>query len=179
MHKNKLFDILTLSDCVGCDDSYQNNKLFPFTRPRLGDPVTIITGGIGILSQLFPGLFGVARRRLNPSDWIKLFPGDGEWTVKLRTYLASRIHYDVDLKNIQPFTDIEFITEYRNQIPGCGGKADQNCIQSLYSILQQEQRAQTPGGAYYTEPTSNLSLLLLGVGALFLITQANKKKGRR
>lgn len=169
----RLFDIVTLS-----------------SRDRgLADPVSVITGGVAILSQIFPNIFGGGRRRLNNQDWLQLFPGAGYWTTALRNYLESRIHYDVDLKNIQPFTN-DFIWDNRKQI--CPGVPDScwtynqpgsclECVQALYKALDQEKKTGgnspvglTPGGIGQTIDWSLVAPL--AIGGVFLALAIKKKK---
>ena len=54
------------------------------------DPITIITGGLAVVSQLFPNIFGGGRKRLTDADWLQLFPGSGYWTSLLRSYLKEK-----------------------------------------------------------------------------------------
>ena len=49
------------------------------------DPVTILTGGFGFLSSIFPNLFD-SRQALTRAKLDSIFPGAGYWTVKLKSY---------------------------------------------------------------------------------------------
>jgi hypothetical protein len=178
--KNRLFDIVTLS-----------------SRGRLGDPVTILTGGLAVLSQIFPNIFGGGRKRLTDSDWLQMLPGAGYWTQKLRNYLKARIHYDVDYTtNVEPFT-LQFVSENHNQIcprtytfqtppgsnPGGNGTASWlPCYQQLLSKLQQETYTGgtspvgvTPGGYGLTADYSTLMPLAIGAIALVFLMKSKKK----
>lgn len=169
----RLFDIVTLS-----------------SRDRgLADPVSIITGGVAVISQIFPNIFGGGRKRLTNEDWIQLMPGSGFWTTKLRNYLQARIHYDVDLKNIQPFTGA-FTWDNRKQI--CPNVPDScfsynqpdsciECNQALYKILEEERKTGgvspvglTPGGI---GQSINWSLVApIALGGIVLALALKKKK---
>ena len=168
----RLFEIQTLSD-----------------HQRLADPVTVITGGVAVLTALFPSIFGGARKKLTTSDWLMLIPGSGHWSTKLRNYLSTRIHYDVDVHaNIQPFT-VTFVWINGAQICGhpkgtwtaAGPNTEQICLQKFYDILAEEQMTggvspvgQTPGG--YGATINYESLLLMGGGILLIMAIAKKKK---
>jgi hypothetical protein len=175
------FDILTLS-----------------SRGRLQDPVTILTGGLAVVSQLFPNIFGGARKRLTENDWLQMLPGAGYWTQKLRNYLKGRILYDVDYApNIESYS-LQFVSENHNQIcprtytfqtppgtnPGGGGAAGWlPCYQQLLSLLQQETYSGgtspvgiTPGGYGLTADYSTLMPLAIGAIALVFLMKSKKKK---
>ena len=159
---NRLFDIVTLSD-----------------RSRLADPITILTGSIAVLSQLFPNIFGGNRRRLTESDWIQLLPGAGYWTTSLRNYLKARIHYDTDYQtNILQYSK-NFVYENASEL--CGGTYSENCYSNFLQKLKTETATGgnapigiTPGG--YGQ-TLNPSLLIpLAVGAVVLVLAMKAKK---
>lgn len=167
----KLFEIQTLSEC-------QTPRLKDYVR--LSDPVTIITGGVAVLTQLFPNLFGGGRKRLTSQDWLNMFPGNGYWTTKLRDYLNSKIHYDADLGNITEFTRY-FVYENRFTLyPGYTPGDFEKAFQEFSNKLRQEA---VSGGS---QPVGNFpiiggtvdwqTLLLYGGGALLLITLLNKKR---
>lgn len=162
------------------------------------DPVTILTGGVAILSQLFPNIFGGGRKRLTDADWIQLIPGAGYWSTKLRNYLKARIHYDVDFPvNVQNMT-LQFVSENHNQIcprtytfqnppgPNPGGGGSQGwlpCYQKLLTILQTENNTGgqspigiTPGGFGGTLDYSTLMPLAIGAIALVILMKSKKKK---
>ncbi len=133
---NRKFEILTLSDCGDCGSDYSN----------LGDPIAIITGGITILSGLFPNLFGGGRRELTNADWVQMFPGAGAWTVRLRNYLARTIHYDSDLNNIEEYTR-NFVYENMGSLPGT------NFTEKYAGFLEIIQQEKFSGGTY---PVGNI-----------------------
>ncbi|MBK9285052.1 MAG: hypothetical protein IPM51_12165 [Sphingobacteriaceae bacterium] len=170
--KNRMYEIVTLQD-----------------RNNLADPVSIITGGVAVLSQIFPNIFGGGRRRLNSQDWIQLIPGSGFWSTKLRQYLEARIHYDADLGNIQPFT-AAFVWDNRRQI--CPAVQDScweynkpesciECMRAFYAILNEESRTggmspvgQTPGGFGQTINWS--AVLPIAIGGVVLVMAMKTKK---
>jgi hypothetical protein len=180
MFNNRPFNIVTLSDEV-----------------KQMDPVTIITAGTALLGSLFPNLFGQNRKLLTTNDWIQLIPGSGYWTQKLRTFLAARIKYDVDLGNMQALT-IDFVFENRSLIcpdvpvssqcwnnPGTGLYVGQGscpeCMTKFYAILKQETQTggmspvgQTPGGI---GQTVNLNALIpLAIAGVVLVAALKTKK---
>jgi hypothetical protein len=133
------FEIVTLSDCVGCRK----------TKTTLRDgmsPIDIIIGGVDFISKIFG--FGNKSRALTSADWQRLFPASGSWTNRLRSYLASHISWDTDLKNIQPFTQY-FIHENLNELSG-GKWANLSTapssaewakmVQDFYNILSEESK---------------------------------------
>jgi len=146
--KRRTFTIATLAD---------NN--------RLGEPISILTAGLGLATQLFPNIFGSNRRALTSADWDKLFPGNGYYSVLLKTYLSQRIKYDVDTKFLYPFNHqginmrgaiADFVVANAAQIcpdytAGAGGTnracwsdgrnelVCQPCMTIFSKILQQEQ----------------------------------------
>lgn len=179
--KKRLFDIVTLSS----------------RQSRLADPITILTGGVAVLSQLFPNIFGGARKRLTDSDWLTLIPGAGYWSTKLRNYLKTRIHYDVDFaNNVQPFT-IHFVSLNHELIcprtytfqnpPGSNpGGTNENwsvCYSRLLSLLQQEAYTGgnspigiTPGGYGGTLNYSSFVPLAIGAAVLVILMKTPKKR---
>lgn len=172
--KNRLFEIVTLQD-----------------RNTLNDPVTIITSGAAVLSQLFPNIFGGSRKRLTESDWIQLIPGSGYWSTKLRNYLALHIHYDVDVKDIQKWSGA-FVWDNRRlicpDIPDSCWQYNQpdsclECMRAFYALLNEETRTgglspvgQTPGGFGQTVNWSIVAPVALGFVALALIAKNKKRK---
>lgn len=176
-NKTRLFDILTLSD---------NNR----RGSRLGDPVSVITAGVTLLSQLFPNIFGGGRKRLTDADWLELIPGSGYWTTALRNHLKSAIHYNNNVDNIQPFTRY-FVDEHRSEIypglPPYPGQINETQYQAAFSkfmkILDQEKYSggtspvgNTPGGVGGTIDYSTLIPIAIGAVALVLIMKSKKKK---
>lgn len=176
-NNNRLFDILTLS---------ANHK-------SLNDPVTVITAGVSVLSQLFPNIFGGSRKKLSESDWLALMPGAGYWTTQLRNYLKARINYDVDFTtNVQPFTN-NFIYDNRKQI--CPNIPDScwtynqtgsctQCVQTFYNILSKEKSTGgnspvgiTPGGYGMTLDYS--TLIPIAIGGVILVMLMKNKKGKK
>ena len=130
-NKTRLFDIATLSDCIGCDENYNSSYT------SLSEPIAILTGGIAILQSIFPNLFGGGRRPLTSADWIMMFPGNGNWTVRLRMYLSEHIHYDADLPNIAEFSRY-FVDENKTAICGIN-VAFNDCYQQFLQIIEQEK----------------------------------------
>lgn len=184
--KKRLFDIVTLSG--------NNRNLKEVANV---DPITILTGGVAVLSQIFPSIFGGNRKRLTEADWLQLIPGAGYWSTKLRNYLKTRIQYDVDFaNNTQPFT-LQFVSENHNSIcprtytfqnppgvnPGGGGSAGWlPCYEMLLSKLRQEQETGgnspigiTPGGYGGTIDYSTLMPLAIGAIALVFLMKSKKK----
>lgn len=166
---------------------------------RLADPVTILTGGLAVLSQLFPNIFGGSRKRLTDADYNQLIPGAGYWSTKFRNYVKTRIHYDVDFANNIQGVTLNFVGTNNEAIcpkmytfqnppgtdPGGNGEASWTpCIQKFYEILNQESYTGgtspvgiTPGGIGATLDYS--TLLPLAVGALVLVMVMKKKKRSR
>ena len=183
----RLFEIQTLSDRV---------------YPSLGDPITILTGGLAIVTQLFPNIFGGSRKRLTESDWQQIFPGNGYWGSLIRKYLQGKIVWDTDMKYAYPFVNSQGRTEQghianfvmlnRLQIcpdipPDCfisGGYnvPCQSCMNKFSELLKSE--TSFPGGGQ-TYPGVNIAgfdfakaLPYLAVGGLALLI-LNKKKSRK
>jgi len=165
---NRLFEIQTLSDNA--------SALTLRSYTRLSDPVSIITGGLAVINQLFPNLFGGNRRPLTQADWLKLFPSSGYWTTLLREHLANTIHYDVDLSNIPAYTRY-FVDDHLTQLCG-GGCSREQGLQILSDHLKEETR--TGGGnSPFPYPGSSINwqnILLIGGGAILVLTLLNKKK---
>lgn len=162
----RLFDIVTLSDRNG---------------GRLNDPVSIITGGVAILNQLFPNIFGGGRKRLTNEDWLQLIPGAGYWSTRLREYLKTRIHYDVDFqRNVLPFSQ-QFAYDNRNAI--CSNCNDEQRYQTFLNLLKQESQTGgtspigiTPGGVGLTVDYSTLiPIAVIGLGLVFIMKTKKKK----
>lgn len=161
----RLFDIITLSS----------------SHRRLNDPVSIITGGIAVLSQLFPNIFGGSRKRLTESDWLQLLPGAGYWTTSLRNYLKARIHYDTDYTNNTLQFSKNFVYENASQI--CGGPYTDACYSKFLQMLKTETQTGgnspigiTPGGYGGTIDYSTLMPLAIGAVAIVLLMKSKKKK---
>ena len=126
--KTKSFSIATLSGL--------ENNLGALAQ----DPITIITAGSAFLQTLFPNLFGSNRTRLTMSDWQKILPGSGYWTVKLRAYFNEHIHYDTNLDNMAEFTKY-FVHNNQQEIcgiPNYPAPYDPSCLDKFYSLLQNE-----------------------------------------
>lgn len=180
-NSSRLFDILTLSS---------NHR-------SLKDPLTILTGGVAVLTQIFPNIFGGGRKLLTEDNWLQLIPGAGYWTNELRNYLKSRIKYDIDFApNIKNFT-LQFVSENHNQIcpgtytfqtipgenPGGGGAAGWlPCYERLLQILQEEKQTGgnkpigiTPGGYGLTADYSTLVPLAIGAVALVFLMKSKKR----
>lgn len=155
------FEIVTLSD---------RNR-------SLGDPVTIITGGIALIQSLFPNIFGSGRHRLTDQDWNQLITGNGYWTSALRSYLKQKIHYDADLKNIELFSKY---FAYENKIAlGLVNYSGAEFMQKFYEIINKEKMGINTGGTvpgFITSATGidTTTLLLIG-GAVVLLFALNKK----
>jgi hypothetical protein len=136
------YKIASLSECNDCN------------HPSLGDPVAIIAGGMGVLSQIFPNLFGGTRRQLTAQDWNTLFPGNGYWTSKLRNYLKAKIKYDEDLPFIwNDGTGNGYINYFvhENQsglcnLPSYPAAYNQECFSKLLDFIEQEKQGVYPGG---------------------------------
>ena len=156
----RLFEIQTLSDYT-----------------TLGDPVTVLTGSIAVLSQLFPNIFGGGRIRLTNAHWMEMFPGNGMWTVRLRNYLSSTIHYDVDMQNVEQFTRY-FVDINKNSIPGSNFTEK---FQNLLNIIAEEKYTggKSPGGMIPGIPggIDYSTLLPIGLGVVILVLMMKNKKG--
>ncbi len=168
MRNYKTFRIQTLSDNV-----------------RLGDPVAVITGGMALLTSLFPNIFGGGRTKLTRAHWIELMPGNGSWTTALRTYLAGAIHYDNNLENIQEYTKY-FVHENQAQIckemnlQNYPGQYSNECFTRFLQILREETYTggtspvgQIPGG-YGT--INWASVIPFAIGGIVLIALFKNKK---
>lgn len=164
----RLFEIQTLSE--RCTPTLKNYV-------RLRDPVSIILGGLPAILQLFPNWFP-QRKLLDNTDWIKIFPGSGYWTVKLRDYLASKIQYDTDLKNITEFTRY-FVYDNRFTFKPSYQPGDFESIFKIFSDkLTQEASGISTSGNYpiISGTTSMTTLLLIGGGVLAIALIAKKKR---
>ena len=179
MIRKKTFRIVTLSDCLECEHKNLSGVVPP--EPSQGggmDPATIIMGGLAILQQFAPNLFGGGRRKLTPADWEQLFPGNGSWTVRLRNRLAATIQYDSDLGNIELFTRY-FVVD--NQAGICGAGVDfSTCYTKFLEILQEEKftGGKSPVGRVpgYGGTIDYASLLPYAIGGVVLIYLMKKKK---
>lgn len=152
---------------------------------KLSDPVTVITGGIALLTSLFPNIFGGSRKRLSNEDWLTLIPGAGYWTTQLREYLKTRIHYDVDFTtNVLPFSK-HFANLQRDAGGFCNGCSNDAAYQKLLNVLNQEKSTGgnspvgvTPGG--YGLTTDWNSLIPLAIGGLVLVAiMKSPKRGKK
>lgn len=178
----KKFNIVTLSS--------KHRKLSDSNSPDISG---VITGGIGILTNLFPNIFGGNRKLLTDSDWLQLMPGAGYWTTQLRNRLKSTIKYDTDFQtNVQAFTN-NFIYENRKQIcpkiPDSCWAYNQTgscteCVQTFYAILNKEKSTGgtspigiTPGGYGLTSDWS--TLIPLAIGGIVLVAAMKTKKKRK
>jgi hypothetical protein len=158
---------------------------------RLGDPITVITGSVALLSQLFPNIFGGTRRRLTEQDWLQIIPGNGYWTSGLRNYLKGIIKYDTDVTKIVAGTgktNLEwmtygFVTQNKFNLYGPQGCSNfQDCMPAFYEILKKEavgggqQTGGPPGylpGVGFSIPTE---WLLIGAGVLVVIMSKKRKR---
>ena len=152
------------------------------------DPVTIITGGVALVSSIFPNLFGGGRKALTSSDWNNLLPGSGYWTSLLRSYLSKSIKYDSDIKNMEKFTGY-FVWDNRQTIcpetpsscfPYDNPHLCPECMNKFFNLLKKESVTggnspvgQFPGGVGTLDLTT---LLLFGAGIVAVIAVAKKKK---
>ena len=159
---------------------------------RLGDPVTIITAGVGILSSLFPNIFGGNRKRLTDADWLQLFPGSGYWTSALRNDLKTHIHYDVDFPgNVSDFTKY-FVDRKRSDIipslpaypATITGEQYQQAYKTFLEYLALEKQTggnspvgQVPGG--YGQTVDWSKFIPIAIGGIVLIVAMKNKKGSR
>lgn len=151
------------------------------------DPISIITGGAGLLTQFFPNLFNtrtpMTRAKLN-----EVFPGNGYWTVLLKNYLLEHTQWTVDMKFWFPFEDQagyiqDFAYMHRGTYaPQCPNFA--NCAwQEFQQILKKERvsggnqpSGQYPGGLY--SGSVDFTTLALVGGGLFVLFALSKKKSR-
>lgn len=170
--KNGQFEIVTLSD-----------RQFG----KLGDPVTVITAGISLLTSLFPNIFGGNRKRLTDADYVSLLPGSGYWTTRLRDYLKSRIQYDVDwVTNVEPFS-AQFAYYRRDENQGfCDECSNPEAVKALYNLIREESNTggnspvgQVPGGYGSTLDYSTLIPIVIGGLALVLIMKKKKTTRRK
>lgn len=175
---NRLFEIQTLSE----KRNLKNGETM--------DPITIITGGLAVVSQLFPNIFGGGRQPMTQAYLDSIFPGSGYWTVKLKAYLKEHTRYTIDAKYWYPFenqagyiADFAYIhkSEYA---PTCTSFKD--CAWGKFlEILKRESvtGGNQPVGQYPGLPGGIGSidwqtLLLFGGGAFLLFALMNKKKKR-
>ena len=154
---------------------------------RLGDPVTIITGSVALLGQLFPNIFGGSRIRMTDAMWLQIIPGNGYWTDRLRNYLKTKIHFNTDVQKVVAGTGGQtnlqwatkaFVNENQSLL---GFGSDQ--MDKFYERLRIEGRGggtQTGGPPSYL-PGLGFSIptewLLIGAGVLVVIL--SKKRRRR
>lgn len=161
----------------------------------LGDLVTILGGTVGLLSQLFPSIFGGARKELTTADWMQIIPGNGYYTSQLRNYLQGRIRYDVDFTKWAKTYTMDWLYPKRFEIcqtipescwrytpanvPG-GGYECAQCFQVLNQVLQTEKLS---GGSQpignipgYTAGIDFTKLLpiALAVGGILLLSRKKK-----
>ena len=165
----RLFEIQTLSE-----------RCTPRLSARLGDPVSIILGGIPAIMTLFPNWFP-QRKQLEQSDWIKFFPGNGYWTVKLRDYLANHIQYDVDLKNVTEYTRY-FVYDNRFTLMPNYQPGDFEAAFKVFSDkIAAEARGISGSGNYpiISAGMDTTTLLIIGGGVLALALLAKKKNRKR
>lgn len=178
---NRLFEIQTLSD--------RNYGLRDYAR--LADPVAIITGGIALISQLFPNLFGQPAIPMTEADWIKMFPGNGYWTTLYRNYVKSKIPNTRDLWRLERFTGY-FVWDNRMniapEVPNSCYPFDEphKCpaaMSKFFNLLKQEQLTggsspvgQFPGGIGTLDMNT---LLLIGGGVLLLSILLKKKSSKK
>lgn len=183
---NRLFEIQTLSE-KRCFKDYGNLK----NGGTPVDPITIITGGLAMVSQLFPNIFGGSRQAMTQAYLDNIFPGSGYWTVKLKAYLKEKTRYTVDAKYWYPFenqsgyiADFAYINRAQ-YAPDCSTFKD--CAWGKFlNLLKQESLT---GG---NQPVGNFpglpggigsidwqTLLLFGGGAFLLFALMNKKKTRK
>ena len=167
----KNFEIVTLSDHNR--NSYRS----------LGQVDTIG----GIIRDIF-GLFGGGgRRKLNAGDWREMFPANGEWTNKLRRYLADKIHYNVDLNNVEEFTNY-FASDNRyklctpDQLNPSGGQIGGCALKKLMEILASErsgkpiiQTGVIPSPYQFAGAFNFGAYLPLLIGGAILLFVINKK----
>jgi hypothetical protein len=152
---------------------------------RLGDPVTVITGSVALLSQFFPNIFGGTRRRLTDQDWLQLIPGNGLWTTRLRNYLKGIIKYDTDVTKIVAGTgetNLQLFSRYfiyeNKQALGLGSYPNNKTIEPpFFEIIRKEQMG---GGVIPPFPPSGIptTWLLIGAGVLVVILSKRKRKRR-
>jgi len=203
---NPLFDIVTLSDKNKI--SYRQapvlkkyylrhgNKLIKRKYPlndSLGDPVSVILGGVQVIGSILPNLMGA--EKATAADFEKLFPGSGFWTVKFRNYLQSAIKYKKDIPRDLLMYTVQFVADNNNSIcpgtytfqqqpgtnPGGGGASGWNpCIEKFYSILRRE--AATGGVSPIGNVAPGLSginwteMLPYAIGGIVLIVLLQSKK---
>lgn len=182
--KNGLFEIQTLQE-----------------NYRLADPVAIITGGVAVLSQIFPNIFGGSRKKLTDADWFQLIPGSGYWSTNFRNFLKARIHYDTDFTStIQHWTAV-YVADNNAQVcpktyifqnppgthpGGTGGNTGwEPCVAKFLELLKLEQSTggnlpigQTPGGFGQTVDWSALIPLAIG-GVVLVAAMKSKRKTRK
>jgi len=181
MKNSRMFDIVTLSD---------NNKGQVFMKNNLNDVVTILTSAAGLLSQIFPNLFGGGKKKLNDSDWLTIIPGAGYWTTELRNYLKTKIQNDTALSRVQEYTRY-FVDEQRSNIdsnlppyPAYISSEKFNQVYTKFlSILEQEKLTGgtspvglVPGGMGSTFNIQALAPLLIGGIALVALMKSKKRK---
>ena len=170
---------------------YELKKRKRVLADRLGDPVTVITAGVSLLSQIFPNIFGGSRKRLTQSDWLELIPGNGYWTTKLRNHLAGVIHYNTDVNKINAqcgyITNLQCFTQHfvsQNKVAmGLGQYSGDLLMQKFYQLLETErltggtqpggQVPQFISGAGMSIPLE--WLLIGGLGLAFVLSRGRRK----
>jgi hypothetical protein len=154
------------------------------------DPITIITGGLAILNQLFPNLFGKPAIPVTDSDWQKMFPGNGYWTSLLRNYLKSMIPNTRDLHRLEKYTGYFVWANRQNiapEVPSSCYPYDNPhlCPQAMgkfFALLKKEQATggnypvgQFPGGL----GGFDMQTLLLVGGGVLLLAFLSKRNGSK
>jgi len=183
------FEIVTLSDCLGCRKTKTNLK-----DGNNMSPVEVILGGAAIIKSIL-GLFGGGSRRLTQDDWNKLFPSNGYWTTRLRNYLSSQIGWDTDLNKIlagSGLTYLEGNTQvfvHKNLNELSGGKwanlqttltavQFQTELNNFYKILEAESKGQS--GSSQAGILGDLGIVpLLIIGGIVLSVMSSPTKKRR
>jgi len=152
------------------------------------DPVTILTGSMAVLTQIFPGLF-TQRQPVTRDTVDKIFPGNGYWTVLLKNFLLEHTAWTVDMRYWYPFENQagyiqDFAYSHRMEYaPTCPDFA--NCAWPKFQeILRKEKLSggnqpvgQYPGGLY--SGGIDFTTLALFGGGLALLFALSKKKKRR
>ena len=186
---NRLFEIQTLSE-KRCFKDYGNLK-----NGGTVDPVTIITGGIGLLTQLFPGIFGNSQPLLTDQEWLEIIPGNGYITSSLRTWLKSHLGRKSDLTRIfssgKPGLEHHTIGFAQSKSMlwcpdgSCQGNPESVLMPKFYAALKKESYT---GGNLPIGTVPNFisgfgglnvsTILLIGGGVFLLYALTNKKKSR-
>jgi len=154
--KNKLFDIATLSDCVGCDESSYNQLGFIDIPGVIEGIIDIFSGGSG------SGL---------PGDYANRVRSAHHWATERGVVEC------VDFNKIERLITQPGVWQGRTEAYLQGLKRQKMDTGSCQSVIQPGPGGWGGGGATLLPAGSGNLLLIVGAAALFFVM--NKNKGRR